>query len=633
MADENFVDDNGDARFRFAMSEDGMKLGVSRYFPPNGGEGPSVEMIQRQAAEAGVKLPIDDEVARQIIDAIHKDSEFRKLVLIRGIEVQEPQNASLVALGNIDFPTFPGDRFARKHPPLEARAGETIDGRITQPKTHFDPEDIEIQMGENVDFDPLTNSYVSQVWGMARLKEGTITVEPIPIVSEDAITVTGNLHHKDFKGQEITPARIDKEMRDTGVLIDLDLDDIDAKLKQTKQLGRPLLDQIIVEGKHPIPGRDGWLEYLVSTRELTGTEDEAGRLDFRNRGSYPMVDAGQAIGRLHPPTQGQGGIDIYGKTIPASAGKELHIHAGENIIIQEDEISFESKAKGIMVMERNTLSVTDCLLIHGNIDLNTGNVIVEHGSVKILGSIQAGFSVFAPKHIVVAGSVESTMVTAGGNIQVSGGILMPEGGKVSAKGDVIASYAANAYIEAGGDVYIANDTTNSEIHCEGQFIATRGKGIVQGGEIITSKGLKVNEIGSELGVATTVAVRIDHEEDEELRLERSKIKQAIQKIDDALGRDDPKVILERTPPEKRTAVSEVLKHRITLVKRRKTLSEQLNQLALARQEELSGIKIKAMKFIHPGAVIKFGPKMLQFTKRNEASTILWDETTRQITIL
>jgi len=633
MADENSVDNNGDARFRFAMSEDGMKLGVSRYFPPNGGEGPSVELIQRQAVEAGVNLPVDEEAARQVINAIQQDTEFRRIVLVRGIEVQEPQNASLVALGNLDFPAFPGDRFARKNPPLEARAGKTIDGRITQPKEHFTPEDVEIKMGDNVDFDPLTNSYVSQAWGMARLREGTIAVEPIPNVSEDAITITGTLHQKDFRGQEITPARVDKEMRDMGVLIDPDLDEIDAKLKQAKALDMPLLDQIIVEGKHPIPGRDGWLEHLVSTRDLTGTEDETGRLDFRNRGAYPMVESGQAIGRLHAPTLGQGGIDIYGKTIPASAGKELHIHAGENVTVQDDDTTFESKTKGIMVMEQNTLSVTDCLLIHGNVDLNTGNVILEHGSVKILGSVQAGFSVSAPKHIVVAGSVESAMVTAGGNIEVSGGILMPEGGKVSAKGNVVASYATNACIKAGGDVHIANDTTNSEIHAEGQFHATKGKGIVQGGEIITSKGLKINEIGSELGVATIVAVRIDHEEDEELGQERVKIKQAIQKIDDALGRDDPKVILERTAPEKRTAVGEVLKHRITLVKRRKTISEQLNQLALARQEELAGIKIKVLRFIHPGAVIKFGAKMRQFTRRAEASTIFWDERTQEITLL
>ncbi|MBU4378277.1 MAG: FapA family protein, partial [Proteobacteria bacterium] len=110
-----------DAQFRFAMSEDGMKLGVSRYSPPQGGEGPSVALLKRQVAKAGVGLPVDEEAAREIISAIQRDEEIRRVVLVRGIEVQEPSHASLVALGNLEYPVFPGDRFARKHPPQHAR--------------------------------------------------------------------------------------------------------------------------------------------------------------------------------------------------------------------------------------------------------------------------------------------------------------------------------------------------------------------------------------------------------------------------------------------------------------------------------------------------------------------------------
>jgi len=630
MADEKDLENSSDAQFRFAMSEDGMKLGVSRFFPPNGGEGPSVELLRRQVAAAGVLFPVDEAAARQVVAAVQRDGEIRRIVLVRGIEAQEPQHAMLVALGNLEFPVFPGDRFARKRPPLHARDGETIDGRIIKTKEHFEPDDIEVKMGENVEFDSLTESYVSQVWGMARLKDGTISVDPIPHISEDAISVTGTLHCKDFRGQAVTPARLEKEMRDMGVIIDLDLDGLDRKLRQAKGMDLPLFEQVIVAGKHPVPGRDGWFEYLVSTREETGTEDEAGRLDFRERGAYPMVNPGQVIGRLHAPTAGQGGIDIYGKTIPASGGRELHLHLGENVLVHDDKITFEAKATGVVVMERSVLSVTECLLISGNVDLNSGNVKLESGSVKIRGSIQAGFEVSAPKHVIVGGSIESATVYAGGNIEVAGGILMPDGGIIKAEGNVSANYVTNAQIEAGGDVHFVNDVTNSDIHADGRLFAIKGKGHIQGGTIVTAKGMEFNEIGSELGVVTSVTVRIEHEEDDDLRSERAKVKLAIQKIDDALGTDPTAVILERTLPEKRAAVAEVLKHRITLMKRRKTISEQLNQLALVRQEELAGIKIKARRFIHPGSIIKFGSKRFEVSKRTEASVIYWSAHTRDI---
>lgn len=631
MADEHTMN-NSDAQFRFAMSEDGMKLGVSRYFPPNGGKGPSVELLKQQVADAGVQLPVDEEAARRVIESIQTGGEIRRIVLVRGIEVQEPQNASISALGNIEYPVFPGDRFSRKRPPLNARAGETIDGRIIEPTENFEPEDIEIEMGDNVEYDPLTESYLSQVWGMVRFQDNVISVDPIPRISDDEISVTATLYHVDFRGQAITPARVEKEMRDLGVEIDIDSDELDAKLRQAAELGIPLLDQAIVEGRQPVPGRDGWLEYLVSTREQAGTEDESGRLDFKDRGTYPMVNPGQAIGRLHAPSAGEGGIDIYGKTIPASGGEELHVHLGENVLQQDDGITYEAKAKGIMVMDGTTLSVSECLLIPGNVDLSTGNVKVEHGSVKILGSVQAGFEVSAPKQVIVADSVESAHIYAGGDVEISGGVLMPDGGSITAEGNVSASYATNAIITAGGDVHIANDTTNSKIRAEGCFISTRGKGIIQGGRVRAARGIHVNEIGSEMGVATTVAIRIEHGEDEELYKERKKVKQAIQKIDEALGTDGPDAILQRTPPEKRAAVAEVLKHRITLVKRRKSISEHLLQLSLARQEELAGIKIKVNKFIYPGATLKFGGKMHKVTSRTEASTIYWDEETNDIAI-
>lgn len=613
-----------DAQFRFAMSEDGMKLGVSRYFPPQGGEGPSVALLKRQVAKAGVGLPVDEEAAREIISAIQRDEEIRRVVLVRGIEVQEPRHASLVALGNLEYPVFPGDRFARKHPPQHARDGETIDGRIIHPKEQFEPEDVEVTLGDNVSFDPLTNSYVSRAWGMARLKETTISVDPATHISEDSVSIKATLHHRDFRGQPVTAARLEKELRDLGVVIDIDVARLEALLKQAQSLGRPVTDQIVVMGKLPAPGHDGWLEPLVSTRELAGTEDEAGRLNFRDRGTYPQVEPGQAIARLHHPTSGKGGIDIYGKTIPASSGRELTVRRGENVEVLLDEITFTSTAKGVMVMEGTTLSVTDCLIINDNVDLATGNVTLEHGSVKILGSIHAGFSVAAPKHIIVAGSVESATVHAGGNIEVTGGILMPDGGSVRAEGTISAAYATNARISAGGDVIITNDITNSEIRAEGRLIGTRGKGHVQGGNIVTGKGMEINELGSELGVRTTVAVQIGHAGDETLRAQRKKLKESIGKINDILGHDPAKVILARTKPEKRAAVVEILRHRLELIKQRKAVSEELTQNALARQEELAGVRIRVHRLIHPGVVIIFGNKSFAVSKRTEGSTIALD---------
>jgi hypothetical protein len=630
MADEKPLKENPDAQFRFAMSDDGMKLGVSRYFPATGGREPSVDLIREQVAEAGVRLPVDEDAARRVVEAIHDGRPFTGIALVRGIPPGEPQHGALIALGDLDYPVFPQDRFARYREPRSARPGETIDGTPIPTKHDFNPEDIQVTVGDNVDWDPTTESYVSRVWGMARLKGGVITVDPIPRITEDEIAVMGTIHHRDFQGNPVTPAKLEKEIRDMGVVIDIDPDRLEARIEQASKTGAPLFDQVIVQGVHPIPGRDGWLEYLVSTREDTGTEDESGRMDFRNRGTHPMVRPGQSIARYHHPTPGEGGIDIYGKTIPAHAGRELHIHLGENVTLLDDGVTYQSKGEGVAVMERNQLSVTSCLEIRGNVDFNSGNVRLEYGSVKIKGSIQAGFAVSAPLHVIVEGSIESSSVRAGGMVSVSGGILMPEGGSVIAGSEVSANYAVNANIQAGGDVTIANEISNSIIRAKGKLVAVSGKGIIHGGHIITGKGVLVNEIGSELGVKTVVQVDIDHPEDESLRAQRAKMTQAIRKIDEALGTDPPEVILMRTPEAKRRAVAEVLTHRRTLARRRRAITDQIHKLIDARQRRLSGVSITARRVIHPGVIVKFGKMGRQFGKQAGPSTLYWD--TRNWTI-
>jgi len=619
-----------EAVFRFAMSKDGMKLGVNRYFPPNGGQGPSVALLKAQVAACGVRLPVDEDAAGRIVEAVKTGSEFRGITLVRGIPPQEPREATLASLGDLEFPVFPNDRFLRYRPATKAADGESIDGRTIPPKGTFTPKPVKVEMGENVAWDSTEEAYYSQVWGMARIRDNVISVDPVARVTPDGVQVVGTIFHKDFRGEPITPERIEKELLDMGVLIPVDLQVLAAKLSESADMNMPLPNQVLVKGAHPVPGRDGWLESLVATREETGTEDATGRLDFRNRGVYPMVSTGQIIGRLHPPTPGEGGIDIYGKTIPPHAGRELKITLGENVLLQNDGATYSSKAQGVAVMEQNTLSVTECLVVQGNVDLNSGNVKVEHGSVKVLGSIQAGFSVSAPQHVLVEGSIESATVYAGGLVEVKGGILMPDGGEIISDGRVIASYAVGARIRAKHDVIIANEIQNSAIRTGGKLVALSGKGTVQGGVIVARRGIEVNELGSELGVATTVGIIVEEAEDKKLREERSRVVQAIKKIETTLGTEPPEALLARAPEAKRSALIEVIKHREALIKRRESLSGKIHRLQLRHQEEMQNVNIQVKKFVHPGTMITFGKTRKKVEKRLEASTFYWDVEKRDV---
>lgn len=617
---------SSDARFRFCLSEDKMKLGISQYTPPSKlGAEATVDSICRQIAEAGVKLDPDRAAAKRIISILQNGGgidEISGITLVRGVEVQEPEDASIEPQGDLTKPVFPGDRFAEYSPPKLARNGETIDGVITKPKDNRKAEDIKPEAGENCDFDARDGGFTATTHGIARIEGGRVSVAPCLRVTSDEIKVLGDLYDKDFRGLAVTPDRIVKVLHDMEIGLEPDLDWLDKELERAAKSRQPRLNKTVIKGKRPIDGRDGWLEYLVATREEAGTEDDQGRIDYRNRGLYPSVTPDQTVARLHPPTQGEAGVDVYGKTIPANAGRELTLHAGENIEVSADGITFTAKDTGILVVEKNTVSVTQCLVIHGDVNLGTGNVRTDEGSVKVTGNVLSGFKVEAPKHVIVEGSVESADIKAGGDVSVKGGILQPDGGTVFAGGEVVTGFAANATIRAGRSLVIKNECSNCRVQTP-YLLAAKGKGVVQGGVLVITKGMEVNELGSELGVPTTISVGIGSEKDSELIAERTRLKKELQKIDHALGGADPKDILQRTPEAKRPQVAKIIKHRMNVAKRFEDTAARAAEMTKQRISQLSGVKIKVRKQIHPGVLVKMGGKTMKVKNTLERSMIFW----------
>lgn len=617
---------SADARFRFCLSEDSMKLGISRYIPPTQlGAKATVDSLCRQIEQAGIKLPPDRAAAKRVISIIDNGGgtdEISGITLVRGIEVQEPQDAAIEPLGDLRFPVFPGDRFAEYIPPQESREGQTIDGQISKPKSRQKPSDLKPEAASNCDFDATSNIFTASAYGIARIEGGRVSVDPAMWVTKDEIKVVGDLYPKDASGKAIAPDRIVKVLHDMGIGLEPDLDWLDKELMRASNSGEPAKGKIVIRGKRPKDGRDGWLEYLVSTREESGTEDNQGRIDYRNRGQYPSVKEGQAIARLHPPTQGEAGIDVYAKTIPANAGTDLVLHSGENVEVSEDGVTFSATGSGIMVVERGVLSVTQCLVVAGDVNMSTGNVRVEEGSIKINGNVLGGFKVEAPEHIVVGGTVESADLKAGGNIDVKGGILQPDGGTVVAGGDITTGFSANARIKAGRSFFVKNECSNCEVHSP-LVIAAKGKGVVQGGTISITEGMEVNELGSDLGVPTTVVVGVSRAEDAEVLEERSRLKGELKKIDKALGGSDPKEILLRTPEAKRGHVAKIIKHRMGLAKRYEESAARATQIIRKRQEDLASVKIRVKKTLFGGVTVKMGGKALKIKHNVDRSMVFW----------
>ncbi len=620
-SDDDSRPGNTDAKFRFCMTKSGLKVGISQATPHAGSGRPlSVELMRDQLREAGIKSPLDEKTARQALEMHQKGDDMRTLVVCRGTAPQEPADASVTLAGDIERPVTPGAFLGTLVLAREGVPGETADGRPIPPANPHSPRHITV--GQYITHKPEDNTLKAQVYGMLRVSDTSVSVEPLVKVAADRFSITADLRGTSYSKTPITSAMLEEELKRLGVVLPLRTAVVDAAVKQATAQKAPQT-AIIVEGTAPVDGEDGRLEMLIKIRAAGPTENE-GRIDYRERGTFPSVEAGMVVAELLPPTKGLPGMDVFGKPHPAKEGKPLEVTPGENIETSADGTKFKATQTGMLVMEKSSLMVTDFLEVKGNVDYSTGNIRVDRGSVKIRGSVSSGFTVSAPGHIVVGEVVESANVEAGGDVSVRGGLLMPGGGQVKAGGSVTAQYAANAMIVAVGDVMVNNEITNSTIITQGKVIAAKGKGVIQGGEIICGGGVQANELGSALGAITSVVISVRSAENIPVIKERKELRTRVKKIHEALGKDDPRTILEKIPEPKRKAVAEILRYRIRAEARIKEISTVLDEELKQRIKALEAAHVVVMNTAYPGVTIKIGGRVLTLTEPAKRARFRWD---------
>ncbi len=630
-----------DAKLRFCMSEDGMKLGISRYQPPQGqGQPITAEAIHDQLKQAGISLPPIAGAPERVLELLRLGKDYRRVVLVRGIAPREPSDAEIIPEGDIRFPVFPGQIVARKLPPSQGEPGQAIDGRAVSSKstTTEHKRDLAVQAGENCSYDAAANTFIAQIFGMAVIQEDSVHIVAGLKISENLTTILGLIHYRDHLGQPINALRFKDELERLEVTMPMDDEIISTAVTEAKKERKIQKNVPVVSGREPVNGEDGWLEMLVGNdgddqadENEIDSKTEPLNIDYRERAALPIAEPDQTIAQLHEPERGVAGIDIYGRPIPAHSGKRLSILPGENVTALKDGF-FLARGTGLVVVDRGILMVTQLLVINGDVDIATGNIRADIGSVHVRGMVQSGMTVIAPQHIAVSDTIESAEVNAGGDITVGGGILMDNSGLVTAGGSVTASFANNANVQAGKDVHIKNNATNCHINAGGTVYAIKGKGLIQGGEITSFKGLEVNEIGSDLGVATTVNVVVKREIKRNIIMARRKLKREIKRILSALGNDDPRAILARTSPDKRKAVAGVIKHRLKLEKKLAAVDNYMKNETDQRMQNLAAARIKVWTSIHPGVTIKLGGRVLTVDRRIDRSQIYWSQDERRIII-
>jgi len=257
---------------------------------------------------------------------------------------------------------------------------------------------------------------------------------------------------------------------------------------------------VVAEGRPPKPGIPAGFKPAAAEDEAAAAHSE-GPVDFRES-RIPTVEAGETIGTYMAEVPPSPGVDVFGGPIPAPKGGNP-VTLGKNTQLSKDGKTVFATVAGKLQMTRQEVSVVEVVEIKSDVDYSTGNV-ESKTDILISGTIREGFKVKSAKSISVRGAVEAAEVEAGTHVQVAGGIITQQKGRVVAQGEICAKFCEEARLEAGGDIVITRAAMNSVVRTGGRLVVSRGQ--VIGGKLFARQGAEIKQLGNIANARTEITV-------------------------------------------------------------------------------------------------------------------------------
>ncbi len=486
-------------------------------------------------------------------------------------------------------------------------AGYDVHGNEKPPQ---DVLEVHINPGDNVE--KIENNFVASAYGICELKDSKINIIPLINIPEDKMEAELTLVSD---GKEIIPKSFEElssNLKELGITEGISL----AKAKRAYRDGigdNNILKMVIAKGTPPIIGHKAKILSKIDFSIKAGKISENGNIDYRERSFVHNVNPNDVVAVQTEAKLPIDGKDVFGEKVEAGWDEDEGITIGQNINKTKKNL-YVAAIKGIVCLMANTIEVMEILEIKGDLDYSIGNLEVD-GAVIIHGSVLSGFSITARGEVLIHEGVDNAQVHSMQNITVTRGIVGDKS-KVVSESDVTAGFVNTGTVQAKGNIIIGDTIYNGHIRCNGILEATKKHGMITGGEVYATGGIKCKSIGNEAGTPTKVGILMDSEKYEALSAIKEKLKKAqdgILALHNKLGEtalSDPKKAFEIAPPTKREELFKSFSNLSALLKVEKTLKEQEEKLN--QKENTDGISARVQaQDCFPGTTIVFNDKELK----------------------
>lgn len=368
---------------------------------------------------------------------------------------------------------------------------------------------------------------------------------------------------------------------------------------------------LVATGQAAQNGEDTRFELLVAdVRDRSPQVDAKGFIDFRDLGAIPSVTADQPLMRRIPPTTGSVGRTVRLDVIEPVPGRNEAFAAKlvGAYIASDDPNLLRATVSGQPVRCQNGVNVEPVLRFR-NINMATGNVSFD-GTVTIDDEVLPGMKVHATGDIVVGGVVDGAELSAGGDINIAGGIIAKA--HVRAGGAVSARFVENSQIVAGTTIAINDSALQSDLQADNQIIVgvkSTQRGRLAGGSARATMLIRTPLLGAKASGVTQLLIGINPvlearyqqllKDIDKLREDESKLEKVVKHL---TTHGDKTGMLERAKTSWQQALQAWVKH----LPEKEALERELALTAGARVE--IGVAVE-------GAVdLSFGKKLIRLRR-------------------
>jgi uncharacterized protein (DUF342 family) len=332
--------------------------------------------------------------------------------------------------------------------------------------------------------------------------DGTVEVA----VSADSMSATATFFPPRGEGLPIDPAFVLELLRRLGVVSGILEEEIADSALRCNLDRRVLHEVVVARGSASVPEVPEHASLDPRFRRSgPHVADSVQRVDFREFATLFIVKAGETIATILPKQPGVPGKDVRGRETPFPRESPETCSPGRGVERRDDRLV--ASVDGRLAIESGRADIDEVLLVKGEVDFHTGHILFP-GDVVIEGAVHDGFKVWSGGSIVCKSTVDAFDVNAKKDLTCAQGIIGRRRGQVRVGGELKAKYIQNCRVAARGDVKVAAAVVNCRIYSLGS-LDLGDKGVLMGGEVFATHGLRCGRLGNEAFQSTSVHVGTD----------------------------------------------------------------------------------------------------------------------------